>query len=430
MTDKGMIRIAILGFGTVGAGVYQLVERQKDELEAKTGRAAEVAKVLVRNASKPREGIDASVLTDRFEEILEDPTIDIVVEVMGGIEPARTYITQALQAGKNVVTANKDLMATHGGELLALAKEMGKDLLFEASVAGGIPIIRPMKQCLAGNHMTQVIGIVNGTTNYILTKMAQEGMEFSEALAKATELGYAEADPTADIEAYDAGRKLAILASIAFHSRVTFADVYTEGITKITAADIRYAREMGCVIKLLAIARETAEGIEAGVQPMLISQSHPMAAVNDVFNAVFIHGDAVDDVMFYGRGAGRFPTASACMGDVVDIMRNIQCGCTGRIGCSCYRQLPIKPMVETEQKYFFRLRCVDRPGVLAAISSVMGRMGVSIKQMVQKPTESDIIAELVLITDSVKEASFLKALEEIKGLDVVYEVASWIRVHE
>ena len=425
-----MIRIAILGFGTVGAGVYQLVERQNKELEAKTGSCASVAKVLVRDASKPREGIDPSLLTDRYEEILEDPTIDIVVEVMGGIEPARTYITQALQAGKNVVTANKDLMATHGGQLLALAKEMGKDLLFEASVAGGIPIIRPMKQCLAGNHMSQVIGIVNGTTNYILTKMAQEGMEFSDALAKATELGYAEADPTADIEAYDAGRKLAILASIAFHSRVTFGDVYTEGITKITAADIRYAKEMGCVIKLLAIARETEDGIEAGVQPMLIAQNHPMAAVNDVFNAVFIHGDAVDDVMFYGRGAGRFPTASACMGDIVDIMRNIQCGCTGRIGCSCYRQLPIKPMSETEQKYFIRLRCTDRPGVLASISSIMGRLGVSIKQMVQKPTEEPAIAELVLITDTVKEASFLKAIEEIKGLDVVQQVSSLIRVHE
>ncbi len=430
MTEKTMIRIAILGFGTVGAGVYQLVESQKEELEAKTGSRAEVAKVLVRDASKPRQGIDSSCLTDRYEEILEDPSIDIVVEVMGGIEPARTYITQALQAGKNVVTANKDLMATHGGELLALSKEMGKDLLFEASVAGGIPIIRPMKQCLAGNHMTQVMGIVNGTTNYILTKMAQEGMEFRDALAKATELGYAEADPTADIEALDAGRKLAILASIAFHSRVTFADVHTEGITKISASDIRYAKELGSVIKLLAIARETEDGIEASVQPMLIPQGHPMAGVNDVFNAVFIHGDAVDDVMFYGRGAGRFPTASACMGDIVDIMRNIQWGCTGRIGCSCYRHLPIKPMAETEQKYFIRLRCADRPGVLAAVSSVMGRLGVSIKQMVQKPTENAETAELVLITDSVKEASFLEALEEIKMLDVVYDVSSLIRVYE
>lgn len=430
MTDKGMIRIAILGFGTVGAGVYQLVERQKNDFKAKTGSCAEVARVLVRDASKPREGVDTSILTDHFEEILEDPSIDIVVEVMGGIEPARTYITQALQAGKNVVTANKDLMATYGGELLTLAKEMGKDLLFEASVAGGIPIIRPMKQCLAGNHMTQVVGIVNGTTNYILTKMAQEGMEFGEALAKATELGYAEADPTADIEAYDAGRKLAILASIAFHSRVTFGDVYTEGITKITAADIRYAKEMGCVIKLLAIARQTEDGIEAGVQPMLLSQDHPMAAVNDVFNAVFVHGDAVDDVMFYGRGAGRFPTASACMGDIMDIMRNMQCGCTGRIGCSCYRQLPIKPMSDTMQKYFIRLRCADRPGVLAAISSVMGCMGVSIKQMVQKPTEDNAVAELVLITDAVKEASFLNAMDQIKELDVVYQVSSLIRVHE
>lgn len=423
------IRIAILGLGTVGAGVYQLIENQKDELVFKTGCRAEVAKVLVRDAKKSREGVDPSVLTDCFEDILSDDSIDIVVEVMGGVEPARTYITAALKAGKNVVTANKDLMAVHGGELLDLARDMGKDLLFEASVAGGIPIIRPMKQCLAGNHISEVIGIVNGTTNYILTKMAEEGMEFSEALAKATELGYAEADPTADIEGYDAGRKLAILASIAFHSRVTFADVHTEGITRITASDIRYVKELGCVIKLLAIARETEEGIEASVQPMLLPCEHPLASVNDVFNAVFVHGDAVDDAMFYGRGAGRFPTASACMGDIIDIMRNIQFHCTGRIVCSCYRSLSVKPMSETSQCYFLRMQVTDRPGVLAAVASVMGRYGVSIKQMVQKPTDNESCAELVLITDAVREAFFLKALDEFKGMDMIREISSLIRVH-
>ncbi len=430
MTETNQVRIAILGLGTVGGGVYQLFQSQKDSLEAKTGLSAEIAAILVRDVKKPREGIAPSLLTDNFDDILHDETIDIIVEVMGGIEPARTYITEALHAGKNVVTANKDLMATHGGELLDLAQEVGRDLLFEASVAGGIPIIRPMKQCLAGNRITEVMGIVNGTTNYILTKMDDEGMEFSDALAKATELGYAEADPTADIEGYDAGRKLAILASIAFHSRVTFRDVYTEGISHITAADIRYVKDMGCVIKLVAIARETEKGIEASVQPMLLPADHPLASVKDVFNAVFVRGDAVGETMFYGRGAGRFPTASACMGDIIDVMRNIRFYCTGRIGCGCYRHVPIEPMKETVQRYFLRMQVADRPGVLAAIASVLGGVGVSIKQVVQKPTKAGQ-AELVLITDQVKEKDFLDALERFKSMtDMIQDISSLIRVHE
>lgn len=430
MTAAKKIHIAILGLGTVGGGVYELLTRQKDEIEAKTGLQAEVSRILVRNIAKSREGIENGLLTDQFEAILKDDSIDIIVEVMGGVEPAYTYIKQALKAGKNVVTANKDLMALHGGELLHLAQEMGKDLLFEAAVAGGIPIIRPLKQCLAGNHITEVMGIVNGTTNYILTKMADEGMEFSDALDMATELGYAEADPTADIEGYDAGRKLAILASIAFHSPVALHDVHIEGITKITAADIRYAKEIGCVIKLLAIARETEEGIEASVQPMLLPVGHPLAAVADVFNAVFVHGDAVDDAMFYGRGAGRFPTASACLGDIIDCIRNIRCQCTGRIGCTCYRELPVKPMTGTMQRYFLRMQVIDKPGVLAAISSVMGQYGVSIKQMVQKPTNSASYAELVLITDIVQESSFLKALDSFQQMEQIAEISSLVRVHE
>jgi homoserine dehydrogenase len=428
MRDHQTVGIGILGYGTVGAGVYQLLERQRENLPAQTGLRGEVVKVLVRDASKPREGIPGELLTDRIEDIIEDESIDIVVEVMGGIEPARTYITSALLAGKNVVTANKDLIAAYGSELLQLASEMKKDLLYEASVAGGIPIIRPMNQCLAGNQISRVIGIVNGTTNYILTKMTEEDMEFSDALDKATELGYAEADPTADIEAYDAGRKIAILASLAFHSKVTFADVYTEGITKVTAADIRYGKEMGCMIKLLAIAKETPEGVEASVQPMLVPKNHPLASVNDVFNAVFIHGDAVDDIMFYGRGAGRFPTASACVGDVLDIMRNIKYQCNGRIACRYYRQIPVKPMSATMQNYFLRMQIQDKPGVLGTVASVMGEHGVSIKQMVQKPTADVKLAELVLITDTVCEADFMEAMDEIKEFDTVKEISSIIRV--
>ena len=405
MEEFKNIKVALLGSGTVGTGVYKLIERQKDELPHKIGASLSVSKVLVRDKNKKRDGINPEHLTDQWEDIITDDDIQIIVEVMGGIEPARTYITQALQAGKNVVTANKDLMAVHGGELLDIASENGCDLLFEASVAGGIPIIRPLKQCLAGNYISEVMGIVNGTTNFILTKMTHEGMEFDEALALATELGYAEADPTADIEGYDAGRKMAIMASIAFNSRVTFDDVYTEGITNITAKDIKYAEAMGCTIKLLGVAKNTETGIEVRVHPMLIPSDHPLATVNDSFNAVFVHGDAVDDAMFYGRGAGELPTASAVMGDIIDVARNIQFYCNGRIHCTCYKNLPIKKITEIESKYFMRLLVEDKPGVLAQIASTLGKNNVSIAQVIQKNKIEDQ-AELVVITDLVLEQNF------------------------
>ncbi len=424
------VNIAILGYGTVGAGVYQLLERQKGEIEPKTGLQAEVTKILVRDASRKRDGADQSLFTDSFDDILYDETIDIVVEVMGGTEPAKSYIVAALNAGKNVVTANKDLMAVCGGELLDLAARQGRDLMFEASVGGGIPVIEPMRQCLAGNHISDVMGIVNGTTNYILTKMSENGMEFDEALSQAQQLGYAEADPASDVGGLDAARKLAVLAGIAFNSQVTLSDVHVEGITGITAADISRAGELGYVIKLLAVARESDGEIEAGVQPMMLPVSHQLAQVNDVFNAVFIHGDAVDDIMLYGRGAGRFPTASAVVGDIIDVIRNIRYGCTGRISCSCYRNLPVKPVSETFQKYFIRILVTDRPGVLAGISSIMGDYGVSIKQMIQKQVDVDKCAELDMITDSVKEKDFLEAVEKIKSLDSVHEISSLIRVYD
>ena len=394
----------------------------------KVGADLVVEKVLVRDKNKKREGIDSSLLTDQWEDIILDDDIQIVVEVMGGIEPAHTYIKEALQAGKNVVTANKDLIAEYGKELLDTAEENGCDLLFEASVAGGIPILRPLKHCLAGNYLTEVMGIVNGTTNFILTKMAEEGMEFKEALALATELGYAEADPTADIEGYDAGRKMAIMASIAFNSRVTFDDVYTEGITNISSKDIQYAKEMGCAIKLLGVARNTETGIEVRVHPMLIPLDHPLAGVNDAFNAVFVHGDAVDDAMFYGRGAGEMPTASAVMGDIIDVARNIQFHCCGRIHCTCYKNLPIKKITEIESKYFMRMLVEDKPGVLAKIADTLGRNNVSIAQVVQKNKINDL-AELVVITDSVLEQNFADALTSIKGMDITKEISTVIRVY-
>ena len=420
------IKVALLGVGTVGTGVYKLIQRRADVMVRTIGAQMEVSKILVHNLNKQREGIDASLLTDNWQEIVNDPEIQIVVEVMGGIEPARTMIIEALHAGKHVVTANKDLLAAHGKELLDAAEEKHCDLLFEAAVAGGIPIIRPLKQCLAGNEIDEVIGIVNGTTNYILTKMFEENMSFEEALAKATELGYAEADPTADVEGLDAGRKVAIMASIAFHSRVVFDDVYTEGITKITSDDIAYAKEFDSVIKLLGVAHNTEGGIEVGVYPMLLNKEHPLASVRDSFNAVFVHGDAVDDAMFYGRGAGELPTASAVMGDIIDVARNIEYGCNGRISCTCYRETPIKKFDEIENKFFLRMQVKNQPGVLASIATVFGSHGVSIARVVQKHIKGDQ-AELVIVTDKVREDYLKNALEQLRDSENIFEISSVIR---
>ncbi len=426
MEGHKTIKVALLGLGTVGGGVYKLIQRQGKEMEQKAGASLEVAKIMVHNLAKKREGVDPALLTDSWEEILKDPEIAIVIEVMGGIEPARTMILEALSAGKHVVTANKDLIAEHGHELLDAAKTHGVDFLFEAAVAGGIPIIRPLKQCLVANEIDEVMGIVNGTTNYILTKMYEEGMDFEEALAQATELGYAEADPTADVEGLDAGRKLAIMSSIAFHSRVTFSDVYTEGITKISARDIAYAKEFDEVIKLVAVAHNTEEGIEVGVYPMMLPKDHPLATVRDSFNAVFAHGDAVDDVMFYGRGAGEFPTASAIMGDVIDVIRDICYSCAGRIGCGCYRETPVKEFKNVKNKFVFRIRVENRPGVLASIASVFGVHMVSITRMIQN-TMQDQTAELVMVTEAVAESQMEDALEHLQNMSAIREISSVIR---
>lgn len=420
------IQVGLLGLGTVGMGVYKLLRKRAETMDKTIGAQLEIKKILVHNKNKKREGVDETLLTDNWKEIIEDDEIQIVIEVIGGIEPAKTMILEALKAGKNVVSANKDLIAEEGKEIFDTAQAAGKDFLFEAAAAGGIPIIRPLKQCLAGNDLTDILGIVNGTTNYILTKMFEDGMEFSDALKKAQELGYAEADPTADVEGLDAGRKMAIMASIAFHSRVVFADVYTEGITKITAADIAYAKEFDSVIKLLGVARNTPEGIEVGVYPVMIARDHPLASVRDSFNAVFIHGDAVDDAMFYGRGAGEMPTASAVVGDVIDEARNIEYGCSGRISCTCYQQLAVKDFGDVKNKFFLRMQVENCPGVLAQIAKVFGEHKVSIARVVQKNAKTDR-AELVIVTEKVKEKHMGSALCELKEMKSIFEVSSMIR---
>lgn len=422
-------KIALLGMGTVGGGVYKIIENQKDEMPFKIGARLEVARVLVRNKAKYADAVPGEKLTDQFEDVINDDSIDIVVEVMGGIEPARTYITEALKKGKHVVTANKDLMAMHGHELLETAAANHCDLLFEAAVAGGIPIIRPLKQCLAGNNITEVMGIINGTTNFILTKMEEEGMDFKEALQLATDLGYAEADPTADVEGYDAGRKIAIMASIAFNTPVTFNDVFTEGITKITAKDMRYAQELGCTIKLLGIAKNTENGIEVKVHPTLIPEHHPLAAVNDAFNAVLVHGDAMDDAMFYGRGAGAMPTGSAVVGDIMDVARNMLFHCNGRIGCSCYKELPIKKIGDAKSSYYIRMNLEDRAGTLASMASVFASNNVSISILLQKATMGDT-AEIVIVTHEVEEKRFRDAMTVLSSMSMVKEICSIIRVYQ
>lgn len=425
-----VINAALLGLGTVGTGVYKVWKSQEPEMEDKLGCRLNLKKILVRNLKKAAAKVDdPTVLTDRWEEILNDPEIDIVIELIGGIDPARNYILEALRAGKHVVSANKDLIAVHGRELLDAAAAGHVDFLYEAAVAGGIPIIRPLKQCLAANHMSEVMGIVNGTTNFILTRMTQDGTEFVDALALAARLGYAEADPTADIEGLDAGRKVAILASVAFNSRVVLDDVYIEGITKISASDIRYAREMGCDIKLLGVARNTPEGIEAYVCPMLIPSSHPLASVNDSYNAVFVRGDAVQDAMFFGRGAGEMPTASAVMGDVFDIIRNIQADCCARIGCTCYKNLPVKKMEDVYNRYFLRMQVEDRCGVLAEMTAIFAEYNVSVAQIVQKEKMARERAEVVVITDSVREGDFRKAVEELRKRESIHEISSLLRVY-
>lgn len=429
-SETPVVYAALLGLGTVGTGVYKVIRNQEAEMEQKIGARLVLKKILVRNLEKAAAKIeDASVLTNSWEEIRDDQEISIVIEVMGGIQPAKTYIEEALEKGKHVVSANKDLIAVHGKELLDAAQKHGSDFLFEAAVAGGIPIIRPLKQCLAGNHMEEVMGIVNGTTNFILTKMTREGMEFADALQLATDLGYAEADPTADIEGLDAGRKVAILASVAFNSRVVFDDVHIEGITKITSADIRYAREMGRDIKLLGVARNTEKGIEAYVCPMLIPSSHPLASVNDSYNAVFVQGDAVESAMFFGRGAGELPTASAVVGDVFDIVRNIRSGCCGRIGCTCYKNLPIKQMEEVSSRFFLRVQVEDRCGVLAEMLAVFARYHVSVMQIVQKESRKEGQAEIVVITSGVREKDMNRALEELRHSQSVSEISSVLRVY-
>ena len=424
------INIALLGLGTVGQGIVNVLKENNHEISQKVGFPINIKTVLVRNIEKAKAFDDNLNLTTDFSDIINDAEINIVVEVMGGENPARQYMLQALQAKKHVITANKDVVALHGREMFEAATAQKVDFMFEASVGGGIPIIRPLQQCLTANKITEVMGIVNGTTNYMLTKMSNEGMDYTQVLKEAQEKGYAESDPTADVGGLDAARKLAILSSIAFNTKVSLNDVYVEGITKITPDDIKYAKELGYVVKLLAIAKDNVDnGIEVRVHPAFISNKHPLSSVNDVFNAIYINGNAVGEAMFYGRGAGSLPTASAVVADVIDVARNIVHDMSGRILCTCFEDKKIASIDESISSYYIRLLVKDEPGVLALIAGAFGDQKVSLSSVIQKQKLNNQ-AELVLLTGAISDVNIQKALTNIKSLNVVTEVYNVIRVEE
>ena len=419
-----MINVSVLGYGTVGSGVFDII-RENNAMIAKRIGDEICTKYVLDLRDFPGDPVE-EVLVHDFEVIKNDPEVHVVVETMGGLHPAYEFVKASLEAGKSVCTSNKALVADFGPELIQIAKDHNVSFLFEASVGGGIPIIRPLQSSLNPDEILEISGILNGTTNFILTEMTNKGADFDTVLKEAQQLGYAEADPTADIEGLDAGRKVAIMASIAFHSRVTFDDVYTEGITKITAKDVEYAEEFGDVIKLLGVAHNTEEGIEVAVHPMMIPKEHPLASVRDSFNAVFVRSDAAGDTMFYGRGAGELPTASAIMGDVIDVIRDIQYHCTGRISCTCYRETPVKNFKEVKNKFYIRMLVDNKPVVLAAIASVFGVHKVSIARVIQKTKENDA-AELVIVTEAVKEKHLEDALAHLVDMDTTRKIGAVIR---
>ncbi|MBL89551.1 MAG: homoserine dehydrogenase [Actinobacteria bacterium] len=423
------VNIGLLGCGTVGTSLLELIHEQREVISQRTGLVIDVAMVSVRDVSKSRTApIDPTLFTDDPKQVVESADVDVVVEVMGGIDPSRELISKALELGKPVVTANKELLAAHGEELYALADQSGVDLLFEAAVAGGIPIIRPLRESLAGEPIIRVMGIVNGTTNFILTKMTKEGMSFADALEEAQKLGYAESDPTADVGGHDAAAKAAIIASLAFGGRVNSDDVYVEGITEITPEDIEFAHRLGHCIKLLAIVEKQesngAESLCVRVHPSMVPLTHPLANVQESFNAIFVEGDSVGELMFYGRGAGGPPTASAVLGDLIDASCNIKRSSAASIGD--FTSINISPIADLETQYFFEVEVEDQPGVLAQVAAVLGEQNVSIQSMEQEGLESE--ARLIFITHKALESSFQAAIGALDKLKIVRNIGTVLRV--
>jgi homoserine dehydrogenase len=424
------LRLALLGCGSVGSQVVRLLHEQSDDLAARVGAPIELVGVAVRRPELQRDAnVPTELLTTDAEGLVSRGDLDLVIEVIGGIEPARSLILTALENGASVVTANKALLAEDGSTLFAAAEKANRDLYFEAAVAGAIPILRPLRESLAGDRVRRVLGIVNGTTNFILDKMDTSGAGFAEALEEAQALGYAEADPTADVEGYDAAAKAAILASLAFHSRVTAADVYREGISEVSAADVASAREMNSVVKLLAIC-ELSDGpdgqaVSARVHPAMIPRSHPLASVREAYNAVFVESEAAGQLMFYGPGAGGAPTASAVLGDLVTVARNRLNDVRGA-GESTYAQLDVRPMGETLTRYHVAIDVDDRAGVLASVAHAFAANDVSIQTVRQEGRGDD--AQLVVVSHRASDAALARTVASLRTMDFVHDVSSVMRV--
>jgi homoserine dehydrogenase len=426
--DRGPLKVALLGCGTVGSAVLSLISQQADDLTARIGRPVEVVGIAVRRPSHHPD-VPQHLLTTDAAALVAREDVDLVVEVIGGIEPARSLMMAAFAAGKSVVSANKALLADDGVELHAAAAKAGVDLYYEAAVAGAIPLLRPLRESLAGDQIRRVVGIVNGTTNYILSRMAETGAGFAEALAEATELGYAEADPTADVDGFDAAAKAAILASLSFHTPVTAADVYREGISAVSATDVARAAEIGCTVKLLAICERVANGsadtVAVRVHPAMIPTSHPLAAVGGAFNAVFVEAEAAGQLMFYGQGAGGQPTASAVLGDLVAVARNRLTGAAGQ-GSTGYANLAVRPMDETPTRYHVSLDVADKPGVLATVAHEFARHEVSISTVRQNGRGD--AATLVIVTHSAPDAALSATIAALRDMPAVRGVTSVLRV--
>ncbi len=423
------ISVGLLGLGTVGSGVVKIIKNHQDKLMHQVGCPVEVKKVLVQDLNKQREvDIEASLLTGSPEEIIDDPDIDIIIEVMGGIEDTRKHLLKALANKKHIVTANKDLMALYGSELLTAASENGCDLFYEASVAGGIPILRGLADGLASDRITKMMGIVNGTTNYILTKMSQDSSAYGDVLKEAQELGYAESDPTSDVEGLDAARKMAILATLGFSMKVDLDDVKVKGITGVTEEDLQYGKQLGYTMKLIGIAHREGEKVEVSVQPALLAESHPLAGVNNEYNAVYVYGEAVGETMFYGPGAGSLPTATAVVSDLVGVMKNLRLGVNGKSAVSPQYPKKLKDPSEIYSKYFLRLHVKDEVGVFGELTSIFSKHSVSLEKILQLPVEEKGLAEIVLVTHQSSLRDYEDILSSLKDLPAVKTIESSYRV--
>lgn len=431
---KDIINIGIIGFGTVGTGVVKILKEEADLIKRRLGVSIRIKNIADLDTESYRGvKIEEGVLIPDPFAVIEDPEIEIIIELIGGIEPAKTIILKAIEKGRNVVTANKALLALHGEEIYKAAEKYGVEIGFEGAVGGGIPIIRALKEGLVANKIESIYGIINGTSNYILTKMTEEGKGFSEALKEAQEKGYAEADPTLDIEGIDSAHKLVILATLAFGTPVDFSNIYTEGISKITPLDIDFAREFGYKIKLLAITKMVNEEIELRVHPTMIPEEYLISKVDGVFNAIYVVGDALGSTMFYGRGAGQMPTASAVLSDIIEISRNIIKGCKGRVPAFAFqpgsrKKIKVREMEDVISRYYLRFSALDRPGVLSRISGVLGSHNISISSMIQKGRKEGEAVPVVMMTHEAKERDIRNALTEIDFLPVVDSQTVFIRV--